>query len=157
MAKEVERKFLVSDESWRESARIGSTIRQFYLVAQDTRTVRVRVKDGRKALLTVKIGGARKSRDEFEYEIPAGDVDDLARFAIGTVVEKTRWVVSHDGLEFEVDVFEGALAGIVMAELETEDDVGPERLPAWLGREVTGVAAYYNALLALNGYPEDGA
>ena len=154
MAKEIERKFMIADDSWRDGAEIGSKMRQFYLVAHDAKTVRVRLKDGKKAVLTIKIGGARRSRDEFEYEIPVGDVEDLQAFAVGTVVEKTRWIARHDGLTWEIDVFEGALSGLVMAELETEDDIPDDRLPGWVGREVTGIEAYYNAVLALKGLPE---
>ena len=77
----------------------------------------------------------------------------MLEFAVGLVIEKTRHEVRHNGYVYEVDDFAGALAGLVIAELETPDDVQKAKLPQWLGREVTGESAFYNASLARNGLP----
>jgi len=153
VAKEVERKFLVSSEAWRAHAEAALQIRQFYLATAAERSVRVRIRDHASATLTIKFGGNARVRDEFEYAIPVGDAEEMLSFAIGRVIEKTRHHVRHKGHLYEVDVFAGGLAGLVVAELETPDHVASFELPPWLGREVTGERVYYNASLALHGLP----
>ncbi|MEO3386560.1 CYTH domain-containing protein [Mesorhizobium sp. CAU 1741] len=155
MAKEIERKFLVRDDGWRKLADAGVSIVQFYVAASDDRSVRIRIRDDRDALLTLKFGSAALERDEFEYPVPLDDAREMQGFAVGRVIEKTRHIVIHCGKRYEVDRFAGALDGLVVAELETPEMVADEDLPPWLGREVTGEAAFYNAALALNGIPGD--
>lgn len=157
MGKEVERKFLVTSSAWRSLAEADIRIRQFYVAAQPGRTVRVRISDGRSAELTLKFGDRARERDEFEYPIPLHEAEELMAFAIGRVIEKTRHHVRHRGYLYEVDVFGGVLSGLVVAELETPEDVPDEMLPDWLGREVTGESRFYNASLALGGIPEIAA
>lgn len=156
MAKETERKFLVKDTRWRDGSDEGATISQFYVLTGEGRTARVRVFDGVRARLTLKFGGSVRERDEFEYDIPLDDAQTMERFAIGIVIEKVRHRVSHGGHVYEVDLFKRALAGLVIAELETADAVADADLPAWIGREVTGEAAFYNVSLATVGMPEAG-
>ncbi|TCU15859.1 CYTH domain-containing protein [Rhizobium sullae] len=148
MAKEIERKFLVRNDGWRAKAETNSVLRQGYIASMDDRSVRVRILDGTKAKLTIKIGRSTVTRDEFEYEIPVSDAEELMQSAIGLVIEKTRYRVPHDSFVWEVDVFAGAHRGLVIAEVEmgSEDD-NPSR-PAWLGREVTGDFRYSNQALA---------
>ncbi|HEV2896957.1 MAG TPA: CYTH domain-containing protein [Pseudaminobacter sp.] len=153
MAKEIERKFLVTSDDWRGHVDGKAAIRQFYLAAVDGRSFRVRIRDGSSAALTLKFGAHGRERDEFEYPIPLRDAEEMQEFAIGLVIEKTRHEVRHNGYVYEVDDFAGALAGLVIAELETPDDVLAAELPPWLGREVTGESAFYNASLARNGLP----
>ena len=157
MGKEVERKFLVSSAEWRGLVEADIRIRQFYLAAAPGRTVRVRISDGVSAMLTLKFGSTARERDEFEYPIPLSEAEEILAFAIGRVIEKTRHHVRHRGYLYEVDVFGGVLAGLVVAELETPEDVPDEMLPAWLDREVTGESRFYNASLALGGIPEIAA
>ncbi|MDX8501251.1 CYTH domain-containing protein [Mesorhizobium sp. VK4C] len=157
MGKEVERKFLVSDPAWRSLVEADIRIRQFYVAAQPGRTVRVRISDGLSAELTLKFGDRARERDEFEYPIPLHEAEEMMAFAIGRVIEKTRHHVRHRGYLYEVDVFGGVLSGLVVAELETPEDVPDEMLPDWLGREVTGEQKFYNASLALGGIPEIAA
>lgn len=157
MAREVERKFLVNGNGWREHAGPGVAMRQFYLVSDADRSLRVRLKPDGEALLTMKFGAQARVRDEFEYPIPLAEAREMERFALGTVVEKVRHPVVHDGHVFEVDEFSGALFGLVIAELETPEEVPDASLPPWLGREITGVSAYYNATLALRGFPSEAA
>ncbi|RWF77079.1 MAG: CYTH domain-containing protein [Mesorhizobium sp.] len=157
MVKEIERKFLVSGNEWRDLVEADIRIRQFYLAATPDRSVRVRVSNGASAKLTLKFGSKVRERDEFEYPIPLAEAEEMQAFAIGHVIEKTRHHVRHRGHLYEVDVFGGMLAGLVVAELETPEDVPDEMLPDWLGREVTGEQRFYNASLALRGIPEIAA
>lgn len=152
MAKEIERKFLVANEEWRGAAVTSSSIRQFYLAAGTDRSVRVRIRDG-KAVLTLKFGTEVKKRDEFEYAIPVSEAEEMQAFLLGHIIEKTRHHVHHGGYLYEVDVFAGALDGLVLAELETADDVPDAALPHWLGREVTAQTSYSNSSLATSGWP----
>ncbi|MGX9179207.1 CYTH domain-containing protein [Mesorhizobium sp. BHbdii] len=157
MVKEIERKFLVSGNGWRDLVEADIRIRQFYLAATPDRSVRVRVSNGASAKLTLKFGSKVRERDEFEYPIPLAEAEEMQAFAIGHVIEKTRHHVRHRGHLYEVDVFGGMLAGLVVAEIETPEDVPDEMLPDWLGREVTGEQRFYNASLALGGIPEIAA
>jgi CYTH domain-containing protein len=153
MAKEIERKFLVADAGWREIATAQTRIAQFYLVAGEDRTIRVRIRDSSDATLTLKFSGRGPGRDEFEYPIPLAEAEEMRSFAVGRVIEKTRHHVHHDGYLYEVDEFDGALAGLVIAELETPDAVPADRLPGWIGEEVTHERRFYNARLALRDAP----
>jgi adenylate cyclase len=154
MAKEIERKFLVANEEWRGFAVASSSIRQFYLNTGPDRSVRIRIRDG-KALLTLKFGIKGKKREEFEYPLPVSQAEEMQAFVLRQVIEKTRHHVRHGGYLYEVDVFAGALEGLVLAELETADKVPEAALPHWLGREVTGQAAYHNSSLATSGRPTE--
>lgn len=154
MAREVERKFLVADEAWRGHAGTATAIEQFYVAIGDDRSVRLRILDGRTARLTLKFGSDTHIRDEFEYDVALADALEMRNFAVGEVIEKSRYPVRHGGLVFEVDVYGGALSGLKVAELETERTVADADLPGWLGREITGMAAYSNARLALHGLVE---
>jgi CYTH domain-containing protein len=155
MAKEIERKFVVDGAGWRDLAERAIPMRQFYLAAAPDRSVRIRVIGGVTAVLTLKFGRRARERDEFEYAIPLEEAREMEAFAVGHVIEKTRYHVRHGGFLFEVDVFAGDLAGLVLAELETPDEMPDATLPAWLGREVTDEAAYSNAVLALRGRPAE--
>lgn len=157
MVKEIERKFLVSGNEWRDLVEADILIRQFYLAAAPGRSVRVRISDGGSAKLTLKFGSKARERDEFEYPIPLAEAEEMLAFAIGHVIEKTRHHVRHRGYLYEVDVFGGMLSGLVVAELETPEDVPDGMLPDWLGREVTGEQRFYNASLALGEIPEIAA
>ncbi|MDX3927718.1 MAG: CYTH domain-containing protein [Shinella sp.] len=148
MAKEIERKFLVKSSSWKLSARTKSTLRQAYLASAPDRSVRIRIRDGERASLTIKIGRSAITRDEFEYDIPIEDAEELMSKAIGTVIEKTRYRVPYHGFTWEIDVFSGAYRGLVIAEVEMDSEADRPELPPWLGREVTGVSHYSNQSLA---------
>jgi CYTH domain-containing protein len=154
MAKEVERKFLVKDAAWRDAVEDSIAIVQFYLAISSERSIRVRISNGGSAKLTLKFGSDLQQRDEFEYPVPLADAREMLAFAIGTVIRKTRHHVRHENYLYEVDVFNGELDGLVVAELETADKVADALLPPWLGEEVTGELRYSNASLALNGFPE---
>ena len=147
MAKEIERKFLVKDSSYRHMATSSSHIEQGYLSRDPEATVRVRVRDDR-AFLTVKGRNHGMVRDEWEYPVPAADAEAMARLAPSTVIEKRRHIVPYGGLTWEVDEFIGRLAGLTVAEVELPSADVVVELPPFVGREVTGDAAYYNSNLA---------
>jgi len=153
VAKEIERKFLLSGPAWRDLVESEIRIEQFYLAASHGRTIRIRISDGILAVLTLKFSGKGRGRDEFEYPVPLAEAQEMRSFALGRVIRKTRHHVRHGGYLYEVDVFEGELDGLVVAELETPDIVPDESLPPWLGGEVTQDGRYYNASLALGEKP----
>ncbi|MBP1848994.1 CYTH domain-containing protein [Rhizobium halophytocola] len=155
MAKEIERKFLVADRSWRENARDAAKLRQAYIASGPDRSVRVRITAKGKARLTIKIGGSGLVRDEFEYDIPVDEAEEMMALAVGNVIEKTRHKVKFGGFVWEIDVFEGAYKGLVMAEVEMSSTKDDPELPAWLGREVTGDARYSNHYLAVESGPAE--
>ncbi len=147
MAKEIERKFLVASDAWRTGAR-GVPYRQGYLDTGAGCTVRVRVA-GERAFLTIKGPPQGAVRDEYEYPIPVADAEELlGRLCSGGCIEKVRHRVTHAGRVWEVDEFEGANAGLVLAEVELEHPDAEVALPSWLGTEVTGDPRYTNAALA---------
>ncbi len=148
MAKEIERKFLVRGEEWRSAVESKSVLKQGYVASMDDRSVRIRILDEKTARLTMKIGRSTLTRDEFEYEIPVSDAEELLENAIGIVIEKTRYRVPYEGFVWEVDVFGGAHRGLVIAEVEMQAETDNPPLPAWLGREVTGDFRYSNQALA---------
>lgn len=152
MALEVERKFLVAGEAWRGQSDAGERLRQAYLAETDRLSVRVRVAEGGGARLTVKSAEAGLARQEFEYPIPAADAEALIALRQGGLVEKTRHRVRHGGAVWEIDVFGGDNAGLVLAEIELADEDAEVDLPAWIGLEVTGRPEYYSARLARHPY-----
>jgi len=148
MAKEIERKFLVHSDAWRSGVETKSLLKQGYIASMDDRSVRVRVLDNAKARLTVKIGRSTMTREEFEYDIPVADAEQLLDDAIGIIIEKTRYRVPHGGFVWEVDVFAGQHRGLVIAEVEMRSESDNPALPLWIGREVTGDFRYSNQALA---------
>lgn len=156
MGIEIERKFLVRSDAWRTKAENGTRLIQFYVAEGPSRGARVRIA-GEKAYLTLKFGGADHRRHEFEYDIPLDDAIALRPFALGTVIAKERFEVAEGGHLFEVDVFDGAFTGLVIAELEHPDAFTVTAFPDWIGLEVTDDPRYYNAALSRNGLPEPAA
>lgn len=146
MAREIERKFLVANDSWRDGSP-GVEIAQGYLTRDLDRTVRIRV-GGERAWVTIKGRSKGISRAEFEYEIPLGDARELLAMCLPAVVEKTRYAISHEGHVWEIDVFHGANAGLIVAEVELADETIEPGLPPWLGDEVSADSRYFNSALA---------
>lgn len=146
MAKEIERKFLVVGDGWRDAA-VGTFFRQGYLSTVKERTVRVRSKGGQ-GFLTVKGISVGATRAEFEYEIPIDDANEmLDSLCERPIIEKIRYRVSYQGFVWEVDEFAGDNAGLIVAEIElaSEDQEFPR--PPWAGQEVTDDSRYFNANL----------
>ncbi len=146
MGREIERKFLVVGDAWRELAP-GTTYRQGYLSTVKERTVRVRT-IGDKGYLTIKGITVGATRAEYEYEIPAAEanemLDDLCERPI---IEKTRYKIPCGGLTWEVDEFAGVNQGLIVAEVELDEESQEITPPDWAGEEVTGDPKYFNANL----------
>lgn len=155
MAKEIERKFLVLDNGWRDSVSSSSCFRQAYVAFMEDRSVRVRIIDNAEAMLTVKIGTNTMKREEFEYLIPLSDAEEMVGHAIGIVLEKTRFELTYQGFVWEIDVYDGAYRGLVVAEVELTHEHDQPPLPAWLGPEVTGDRRYSNQTLAMEDLREE--
>jgi adenylate cyclase len=151
MAQEIERKFLVKDDSFKKDAFKSTRIVQGYLSSVPERTVRVRIK-GDKGYLTVKgIGNASgASRFEWEIEIPKEDAENLLKICEPGVIDKTRYLVKAGEHTFEVDEFYGDNEGLTIAEVELESEDQEFEKPAWLGKEVTGDPRFYNSMLMKN-------
>ena len=138
MSFEVERKFLVAHDGWRSAATGSRCLRDGLIGPYQSSKVRVR-RDGERAWLTIKGPRDGLGRLEFEYEIPLSDADELLRsVSEGPQTEKIRYCVPHGGLIWEVDVYQGNLAGVVLAEVELEREDQPFAKPDWVGLEVSG-------------------
>ena len=150
MAKEIERKFLVSGE-FRQDSPESYRIMQGYICSDPDRTVRVRVR-GDKGFLTIKGRGSEDglSRYEWEKEIPVTEAVELMALCGSGVIDKTRYLVPFGKHTYEVDVFHGANEGLVLAEIELSDEQEAFEKPSWLGEEVTGDVRYYNSMLSLH-------
>jgi len=155
MGIEIERKFLVTSDAFLEAAHESTVIKQGYVSRRKEATVRVRIK-GDKGVLTIK-GEANEHfvRAEFEYDVPLEDVEQiLATLCEGTPIEKTRHLVEHAGHTWEVDVFEGKNAGLVVAEIELSAADEDFERPDWVGEDVTDDERYLNARLTAAPYSE---
>jgi adenylate cyclase len=148
VAQEIERKFLVVGEGWKPLATSSALLKQGYLSSNAKATVRVRSKDDRQAVLTLKGAARGISRAEYEYEVPIEDARELLEMAQPHVLEKRRYIVPFGGLIWEVDVFEGRHAGLVLAEVELESEDQAVVLPDWVGTEVSTDERYFNASLS---------
>ena len=146
MAAEIERKFLIADDSWRDGT-AGVRIAQGYLSQDPDRTVRIRI-GGEQAWITIKGRTEGITRAEFEYSIPIGDARDLLGLCLPTVIDKTRHEISYAGHLWEIDVFHGENEGLVIAEVELADEAVSPELPPWVGAEVSSDARYFNSCLA---------
>lgn len=152
MAQEIERKFLVIGDAWRTEE--GTLIRQGYLHNDINGTVRVRTK-GERAYLTVKGGQIGITRTEFEYEIPLEDANQmLDGLCQRPLIEKVRYEVHMDGFTWEIDEFLEENAGLVVAEIELENEDQEFPKPDWLGEEVSQEARYLNANLVKKPYSQ---
>jgi adenylate cyclase len=147
---EIERKFLVRGDAWRTLATERYHIRQAYLASQGKASIRVRIRDKDGAALTIKSRTPKRRRLELEYSIPVLEAEALIALRHGSVIEKDRYIVPHLGNTWEVDVFAGENAGLVIAEVELRDENEGVVVPAWVGLEVTGRAPYYNSSLAVH-------
>lgn len=150
MAVEIERKFLVKNDFWKTEVTKALECRQGYMVSDGKRTVRVRTM-GETGYLTVKGATTSISRMEFEYEIDKPDAAYMLMLC-DQLVEKTRHYIEHAGMTWELDVFGGANAGLVMAEIELESETQTFDLPDWAGEEVSGDERYFNSYLSRRPY-----
>ena len=148
MNQEIERKYLVNGESYKQMAVAHHHICQGYISREKTGTVRVRITDDR-AYLTIKgkPSAGHFARYEWEKEIDVAEAQELMKLCQGSIIDKTRWIVlaKEDGLKWEVDEFHGKHEGLVVAEIELESEEQEVELPRFIGKEVTDDPRYYNA------------
>ena len=148
---EIERKYLVTSDCYKELAVARYHIRQGYISREKTGTVRVRITDD-KAYLTIKgkPAAGHFARYEWEKEIDVQEAEELMKLCQGTVIDKTRWIVPAETVDnlqliWEVDEFHGKHEGLVIAEIELECEEQSFEKPAFIGDEVTHDPRYYNA------------
>ncbi|MFV0592471.1 MAG: CYTH domain-containing protein [Draconibacterium sp.] len=147
---EIERKFLVDKSKWIPAVK-GEKILQGYLSTDKERVVRVRTK-GEKAFLTIKGKMEGITRSEFEYEIPVDEALLLLKMCLNHPIEKTRYKELHQGKWWEIDVFEGDNKGLVLAEIELQQEDESVQLPEWTTEEVTHDLRYYNSYMSRTPY-----
>ena len=152
MAVEIERKFLLRSEAWRQAVSRSLPMQQGYLTVEGGKSsVRVRL-EGEAARFNIKAAVVGRSRAEYEWVVPAADAREILDTLCVGVVDKVRHYVEHEGLTWEIDEFAGANAGLVVAEVELADAGQAFARPDWLGLEVTDDRRYYNHHLALHPY-----
>lgn len=152
MATEIERKFLVRGDGWQQAP--SRVLRQGYVCRSKERAVRVRT-DGEHAYLTIKGATLGWSRLEFEYEIPLSDAEEmLDKLCERPLIEKRRYDVLVAGKHWEVDEFLGDNLGLVVAEIELQDEREVVQQPDWIGPEVTSDPRYLNANLVAAPYSQ---
>jgi len=148
MPVEIERKFLVRGDHWRDQVESHAHIMQGYLSQEPSLTVRVRVK-GDKAFLTIKGGSRGLSRSEYEYPIPVHEAEEmLNNLTVLPPIDKVRHHLRVGDHVWEVDVFAGENAGLVVAEVELSAEDESFVLPDWAGEEVSEDPRYLNVNLA---------
>ncbi|CAC9977030.1 MULTISPECIES: CYTH domain-containing protein [Flavobacterium] len=154
---EIERKFLVKSDDFKEQAFAKNQIAQGYLSSIAERTVRVRIK-GDKAFLTIKGIGHQggMSRFEWENQIPLDEAAELLKLCEKGKIEKTRYEIKFGNHIYEVDEFYGENEGLTMAEIELQSEDESFEKPDWLGEEVTNDERYYNAYLSKNPFKNWG-
>jgi len=148
MAREIERKFLVRG-GFKHLAERRIKIAQGYLSVDPARVIRVRISDGKIAILSVKAPAINThfSRHEWEFEIPVTKAIEILKVCLPEVISKTRYIVPFSGHRFEVDIFHGKNEGLIIAELELDSEDESFERPEWLGEEVTGKPEFYNSNL----------
>lgn len=148
MGIEIERKFLVQNDTWRNQAGPGVRYRQGYLATTGECSIRARI-EGDEARLNIKSATAGIARTEFEYRIPVADAAEmLEHFCPGLHVVKMRYRARVGEHTWEIDEFEGENAGLVVAEIELSSAHESFERPAWLGKEVSDDLRYYNTRLS---------
>jgi adenylate cyclase len=158
MGVEIERKFTVVGDTWREAAEQSVRMAQGYLndigavqCGAQKASVRVRIA-GDRAFLNLKSRELGHTRQEFDYEIPLSDGEALLKLCVGGLIDKTRHYVRHAGFLWEVDEFAGDNSGLIVAEIELASADTTFEPPAWAGKEVTDELRYYNLALAERPY-----
>ena len=160
MATEIERKFIVTHDSWRENVRETRHYRQAYFGGGGKASFRIRI-DGDKAKLNIKSATLGIQRSEYEVAVTLADGNEMIdHLCEHPIIEKTRYFVEFGGNTWEIDVFEGDNAGLIVAEIELKSTEQVFALPAWAGAEVSHDARYYNVNLVkhpFKSWPNQGA
>lgn len=147
MGLEIERKFLVKDDSFKKEATEKHLYQQGYIEGPLLATVRIRIVEN-KGFVTIKGKSVNFTRNEYEYEIPLTDAQEMLSKLCGNKVEKYRYIVWFEGKCWEVDEFIGENLGLVVAELELSSEDETFTLPKWLSEEVTHDFRYRNSYLS---------
>ena len=154
MATEIERKFLLASDTWRNEATEGERLAQGYLSSDASSSVRVRVK-GDKAWLNIKGVTTGIARPEYEYEIPLSDGQEILEKLVRTpIIDKTRYLVVRGDHTWEIDEFYGDNRGLLVAEVELGSADEAFERPEWLGPEVSDDPRYLNAALVTHPYTD---
>ena len=151
MKREIERKFLITSNSFKQNISSKYNIVQGYLSTDPSRSVRLRISNS-KGYLTIK-GRASKnglSRLEWEKEIPIKEANELIALCLPNKIIKTRYKVNYKGRIFDIDIFKGMNEGLNIAEIELNSEEDTFEKPKWLGKEITGIKKYYNSQLCQN-------
>lgn len=150
---EIERKFLVTSTEFLSESIRSNRIVQGYLNSNPERTVRIRIK-GTEGFITIKGKGNESgtTRFEWEKEIEVTEAEQLLLLCEDGVIDKVRYEIPFGKHLYEVDVFEGDNKGLIIAEIELENENESFEKPNWLGEEVTGDDRYYNASLSVSSY-----
>lgn len=147
MTMEIERKFTVDSNKWAEVEKPQPIrIAQSYLSSTPECTVRVRLK-AEKAYLTIKGKTSGISRSEFEYEVPVSEAKEMMETLSNKTLSKLRYEIKVGNHLWEVDVFEGKLAGLIIAEIELSSEDEVFELPDWVVEDVSHDVQYYNSNL----------
>lgn len=152
MATEIEHKYLINKALWETITPHKSVkITQGYLSTDPNKTLRVRIK-GNEGYITIKSKTIGASRLEFEYEIPLADATEMLNSFCTDVIDKTRHLVMHDNKLWEVDEFTGLNQGLVVAEIELNNEAETYSLPIWVTENITSDRRYANSNLIANPY-----
>ncbi len=147
---EIERKFLIQKIPKKLDNKFH--IKQFYIHVDDKFVQRLRFFDNKKAIMSLKQNCAGLSRYEFEYEIPLEDAKKIVSITDSIFIEKIRHIVYYESMKWEIDEFLGNNKGLLIAEVELEDEKQKIKLPDWIVQEVTNQNKYFNYNLALRPY-----
>ncbi len=154
MAIEIEYKFKIKNDIWRQFAVKPRKIRQAYLAKEGKSAIRVRIYDNNEAKLTIKAAVSGATRKEFEYAIPIADAEELMHLASGYPIEKTRYTIPQGSLTWEIDEFFGENNGLIIAEIELSHEIQEFEKPSWVGEDVTDQRRYYNSNLTIKPFSQ---
>lgn len=154
MAVEIERKFLVASDEWRQHVSKSVAFHQGYLSNNKEASVRIRI-EGKQANINIKGMTIGASRPEYEYAIPVAEAKEmLQNLCAQPQIEKTRHYIELGGKTWELDEFHGDNSGLIVAEVELEHVDETFTHPDWLGKEVTEAVRYYNVMLTKKPYSQ---
>ncbi|MEN8928836.1 MAG: CYTH domain-containing protein [Flavobacteriales bacterium] len=149
MPQEIERKYLLKNNSWKSEVTSENKIVQGYLNSNPARTVRIRITNNI-GFLTIKSKNKGSVRKEFEYEIPLKEAEELIQLCEKPIIEKTRFLVKREKHTWEIDVFDGENKGLTVAEIELTEENESFKIPDWIAKEVTSESKYFNSQLIAN-------
>lgn len=154
MGTEIEKKYLIVSDDWRKHADAGIYMVQGYMSSNEKSSVRVRI-NGDSANLNIKSKTIGIQRSEYDYAIPVDEAKEiLETLCDKPFIEKTRFLVMHEGHEWEIDVFAGDNDGLIVAELELDSVDEEFALPDWIGDDVSNDPRYYNVCLVTHPFKD---